>query len=111
MKSKGGVTVPVVTTGGNKHRSIISIRRLPSISSISIASDHKSDFKIKQNSPRNSVASSSVESFDEPKIQCQSVIVTLPVGIMPTVPPASVPPHFSGSIKSTMRAYSGVDAV
>jgi hypothetical protein len=54
------------------------------------------------------VASSSVESFDEPKMHVQS---TLPVGVMPTVPPACVPPHFPDKTKSTMRAYSGVDAV
>jgi hypothetical protein len=32
-------------------------------------------------------------------------------GIMPTVPPASVPPHFSDKAKSTSRASFGIGAV
>jgi hypothetical protein len=86
---------------GDKRRSSVSfIDQL----SISIAGDIEPEFKTEQYS--NSVASSSVESL-ELKMQAQS---TMPAGIvMPTAPPASVPPHFPD--KSTMRPYSGVDAV
>jgi hypothetical protein len=107
MKSKGGATVPVVTTGGNKHRSIISLTT-PSI--FIAAGDPKPDLKIEWNSASNTMASSSVESFDELWVQGQSAII-LPAGIMPTIPPVSVSPHFPDTIKSTMRAYSGVDVV
>jgi hypothetical protein len=108
MKSKGGISVIVVTTGGIKHRSIISLTGLSSISSVSIASDHKPNFKIKQNLP--SSTSSFAENFDEPRMQGQPTM-TMPAGIMPTIPPVSVSPHFPDTIKSTMRTYSGIDAV
>ena len=63
MKSKGGVTVSVVTTGG-KRDSTVSISDQLSIPSISIASDYKPDFKITEFSPSDTMASSSVDSFD-----------------------------------------------
>jgi hypothetical protein len=108
MKSRGGVTVPVVTTGGDERRLCISLTDQPSIPSISIASGLKPNFKFEQYSPLNTMASSSVESFDEPRMQVQS---TLQAWIMPAVPPASVPPQFHDTTKPIMRAYSGVDAV
>jgi hypothetical protein len=109
MKNKNGVAVVVVRTGGdNKRISSVSSVDLTSIPSVSIAGDVKPEFKIEQFSPSNSVASSSVESLDDPEIQRQSI---LPPGIMPAVPPASVLPHFPDKTKSTVRAYSGIDAV
>jgi hypothetical protein len=89
---------------GYKRRSSVSFNDQLSIQSISIASDIQvePEFKIEEYS--NSVASSSVGSI-ELKMQGQS---TMPAGIiMPTS--ISVPPHFPD--KSTMRPYSGVDAV
>lgn len=61
MKSKGGVTVSVVTTG-DKRDSTISISDQLSIPSISIASDYKPDLKITELS--GSMASSSVDSIE-----------------------------------------------
>ncbi|KAH9985329.1 pheromone A receptor-domain-containing protein [Russula vinacea] len=83
----GVIVSSVVRTTGDRRRSSISAGQ----SSISFAGDIKPVFKAKQYSPSNTVASSSVESFDEPKMQGQS---TLPAGIIPTVPPAFVPHHF-----------------
>jgi hypothetical protein len=60
---------------------------------------------MEQYSPSDTMASSSVESFDDLKMQGQP---TLPAGIMPTVPPSSFLPNFSDS---TTRAYSGPNAV
>ena len=105
---KSNVTATEVTTSGEKRRSSISFADRSSIEFISIASDIKPNFKVGQDSPSNSVASSSVESFDELKMQGPS---TLLAGIIPTVPPASVPPYFSDKTKSTLRAYSGIEAV
>jgi hypothetical protein len=63
----GGITVSVVTV---ERRSGVSFADQPSNPSISIASDVKPDFKMEQYSPSNTVASSSsVESFDELKMQ------------------------------------------
>jgi len=90
MKSKGGVKVSVVTGSGNKRDSFVSFSDQLSIPSISLASDLKPDLKIEQYSPSDSAASSSV--FESP--------------ILPTVPPVSVPPHFSDSTRTTIRAYS-----
>ncbi|KAF8468714.1 STE3-domain-containing protein [Russula ochroleuca] len=107
---KSGVTVTVVRTTRSKRSSSVSTDQ-PSTLSISsgIASDINPELKIEQYSPSNTVTSSSVESFDELRMQGQP---TMPAGvIMPTVPPASVPPHFPDRIESTMRAYSGVDTV
>ena len=60
MKSKGAVTVSVVT--GDKRDSTVSISDQLSIPSISIASDYKPDFKITELS--DSMAGSSVDSFE-----------------------------------------------
>jgi Pheromone A receptor len=108
VKSECGVTFLVVTTGGNKRISSVLFTDQPSIPSISIAGDLKPDFKTKQYLHSNSLESFSVESLDEPRMQGQS---TLPVVIMPTVPPPSVPPHLPDTTKSTMRAYTGIHAV
>jgi len=69
LKSKGGVTVSVVTTA-DKRDSTVSISQL-SIPSISMASDYKPDFKITEFSPSDSMASSSVDSL-ETESQSQS---------------------------------------
>jgi hypothetical protein len=94
----------MVRTTRDKRRSSISTDQ----TFISFAGDIKPDFKVEQYSPSKIVASSSVESFHEVKMQGQS---TLPAGIMPTVPPASVPPHLPDKTESTMRAYSGIYTV
>ncbi|KAF8465216.1 STE3-domain-containing protein [Russula ochroleuca] len=99
-----GVTFTMVRTTRDKRRSSISTDQ----TFISFAGDIKPDFKVEQYSPSKIVASSSVESFHEVKMQGQS---TLPAGIMPTVPPASVPPHLPDKTESTMRAYSGIYTV
>ncbi|KAF8468717.1 pheromone A receptor-domain-containing protein [Russula ochroleuca] len=104
---KSGVTVTVVRTTRDKRISSVFTDQ-SSTPSVSIASEITPDFKIEQYTPSNSVARSSVESFDTLEMQGQPA---LPAGVMPTVPPASVPPHFPGRIESTMRAYSGVDRV
>ena len=89
MKSKGGITVSVVTTG-DKRDSTVSISDQLSIPSISIASDYKPDFKITEFSPSDSMASSSLDSF-EMESQGQS---HGPEGTTVTVPPTSQPtPH------------------
>jgi hypothetical protein len=72
MKSKGGVTVPVFTVDGNKLRSVVSLTYRPSIPSTSIAIDNEPHFKSERNSPSNTVASFSVEGFDEPRTKGQS---------------------------------------
>jgi hypothetical protein len=110
VKSNGGITVAVVKRGGEKQDSSISIADQSSIPSISIANGHeKLEFGVEQFSPSNTVTSSSVESFHESKMQDQS---TMPaVVIMPTAPPATVPPHFPETTRSTLRAYSSYDAV
>jgi len=99
-----------VKTGGEKQDPSISLTNQSSILSVSIANGHdKTDFKVEQFSPSNTVTSSSVESFHESKTQDQS---TMPVMvIMPTAPPATVPPHFPETTRSTLRAYSSYDAV
>ena len=102
MKSKGGVTVSVVTASGDKRDSTLSFSDQLSIPSIALTSDLKADFKIEEYSPTDSMASSSVDRFEHetrgPSPQ--------PMVILPAVPPASVPPHLS-------RAYSSdaADAV
>jgi hypothetical protein len=110
VKSNGGITVAIVKRGGEKQDSSISIADQSSIPSISIANGHeKPDFGVEQFSPSNTVTSSSVESFHESKMQDQS---TMPaVVIMPTAPPATVPPHLPETTQSTLRAYSSYDAV
>jgi hypothetical protein len=108
VKCKGGITVSVVTKVGVEHRSSVPLANQPLVPSIFTASDIKPDLKIKRYSPLNipGLASSSVESFDKPRLQGQS---TLPMGVMLAVPPASIPPRLPDTIKSTMRAHSGVD--
>jgi hypothetical protein len=90
VNGNGGITATVVKTGEEKK---------------------KPYFKVEQPelSPSNTVTSFSVESFHEPKTQDQSTMPT--VVIMPTVPPATVPPHFPETTRSTSRAYSGYDVV
>jgi hypothetical protein len=92
----------------DKRRSSISTDQ-PSIPFISVASgcDNKPNLKVEGYSHSNTVApsESSVESFDVFKMQGQSALL---VGIMPTVPPSSVPPHSPDKTESTIRAYSGV---
>jgi pheromone a factor receptor len=95
----------VVTAGGDKLRSSPLLNDQPSIS---IASDLEHDLKMEHNLPSDTVASSSMESIDEPRMRGQ---LTLPAGIVLTVSPASVPPHFPDTTKSIMRAYSGVGVV
>jgi hypothetical protein len=64
MKSKGGINVSVVTASGDKRNSIDSFTDQLSIPSISLGSDLKSDFKIEEYSPTDSVASPSLDSFE-----------------------------------------------
>lgn len=93
MKSKGGITVSVVTTGDpiDRRRSSVSFADQPStIPSISLTTDFKSDLKVEEFSPSDSMSSVSVESFIEPAMQDQ--LPALPAGIQPTFPPASFPP-------------------
>jgi hypothetical protein len=107
VKSNGGITVTVVKTGGEKQDSGTD---QSSILSISIANGHKkSDSGVEQFSPSNTVTSSSVESLHESKAQDQPTMSA--VIIMPTAPPATVPPHLPETTRSTLRAYSSYDAV
>jgi hypothetical protein len=110
VKSNGGITVAVVKRGGEKQESRISLTDQSSIPSISVANGHKQpDFKVEQFSPSNTMTSPSVESFHEPETQDQP---TMPVVvIVPTAPPATVPPHFPETTRSTLRACSSYDAV
>jgi hypothetical protein len=81
VKSKGGITVSVVTTGdpADKRRSSVSFAdRLSTVPSISLATDFKDDLKIEEYSPSNTMASASVESFIDPAIQDQ--LPALPAG-------------------------------
>jgi hypothetical protein len=110
VKSKGGVTVSVVTTGphGDKPNSSVPLALSNRKNSNLIASDLKPDFRVAQYSRSDSVESSSGESFDDPKMSGQSA---LPAGVLPAVPPASVPPHLPDKINSTLREYSFLEAV
>jgi hypothetical protein len=102
MKKAGDVSVSVVTTSGNKRDSISSFADRLSIPSISLASDFKPDIKIEEYSPTDSMASSSMDSFElGPQGVSHQAVVTLPV-----LPPASVPPHHAESAELTVRAYS-----
>jgi len=101
-----------VKTGGEKQDPSLSLTYQSSIPSISIADGHdKTDFKVEQFSPSNTMTSSSgsVESFHESKAQDQSAMPA--VVVMPAAPPATVPPHFPETIRSTLRAYSSYNAV
>jgi hypothetical protein len=108
MRNKGDISVPVVKTTGDKSRSGVSFNDQLSIQTMSIAGDVEPDLKIEEYSPSKAMSSSSAESL-ELGPQGQS---TMPAEIiMPTVPPASVPPHSPYTIQSTMRPCSGIDAV
>ena len=110
-RRNGGINLPLAITRGERHSiSSVSLTDKLSIQSTFVPSDSKLDFKIEleQNSPLNSVTSPSVESFDESGMQGRP---SLPAWIMPTVPPASVPPHLPYKTKSAARACSGIDAV
>jgi pheromone A receptor len=113
VKNNGSVIVSGVKTSGVKQTSSVSRTEKSSISSISesvpSAGGLKNpDFKIEQYSPSNTVTSSSVESLHEFNTRDQS---TLLVEGMPTLPPATVPPHLPETTQSTLRPYSGFDAV
>jgi hypothetical protein len=108
VKRKTGAVVTVVKTGGGYRRSSVSLTDEPSVRSISVTGDTEIAFKVERYPSSNTEISPSVESFEESKMQDQS---TLPAVIMPLVPPASVPPHFSDKTKSTTRANSGAHAV
>jgi pheromone a factor receptor len=112
VRSNDGITVTVVKTGGEKQDSSISLTDRSSVLSISIANNNKNpDFKVGQHSLSNTVTSSSVESFHESKTQDLSTLPAVPVVIIPTAPPATVPPHFPETTRSTLRAYSSYDVV
>ena len=101
--SSGGMDFSGVTTSVES-RSSVSLVDEPSILFDFVAKPGvKFDFE--QDSSSNS-ASSFVESLDESRMQGRPT-----VGIVPTVPPASVPPHFSDETKSTSRAFFGMGAV
>jgi hypothetical protein len=106
-RSKVGVNASLVTTRGEKHKSSLSLSGQSSIQSTFIASGLKPDLKTGQDSPPNTVTSSSVECFDESRMEDQS---TLPAAITSTTP-ASVPPQFPDKTEPTICAYSGIDAV
>ena len=107
-RSMVGVNASVVTTRGEKHKSSLSLTGQSSIQSTFIASGLKPGLKTEQDSPPNTMTSSSVESFDESRMEGQS---TMSAAIMSTTPPASVPSHFPDKTEPTIRAYSGIDAV
>jgi pheromone a factor receptor len=102
VKSKGGITVSVITSGdsADRRRSSISFDDQPStIPSISLTTDFKTDLKVEEYSPSDSMTSVSVESFIEPAMM-QDQLPDLPAGIQPTFPPASFPPlraHYAGA--------------
>jgi len=98
MSNKGGLKISV-TTSGDRRDSMLSFSDQLSIPSISLAGDLKSDLKIEELSPSDSTASS---SMFEPGTRGPS---PEPV-ILPSIPPASVPPHFPDSTKATIRGYS-----
>jgi len=104
VKSKGGINISVVTTDDpmDRRRSSVSFDDQPStIPSISFTTDFKTDLKVEEFSPSDSMTSVSVESFIEPTMM-QDQLSDLPAGIQPRFPPASFPP---------LRAYSGAEAV
>ena len=105
----GGVAVCVAKTAEEKQDSSVSPTDQSSILSISNSSGlERPDFEVEQNSPSNTVTPSSVERIDESETQDLSA---LPAVTMPTVPSATLPPHFPETTRSTLRAYSSFDAV
>jgi len=111
-RRNGGGNVSLATTRRERHKSSISLTNELSIHSIVVPSDLKlkpdSEIGLEQDLPLNSVTSPSVESPDESGMQSRS---SLPAGIMPTVPPASVPPHLPYKRESAARACSVIDVV
>lgn len=102
MKNAGEVSVSVVTTSGNKRDSILSFSDQLSIPSISIGDGLKHDIKVEEYSPTDSMASSSKDSLEFGSQGASH----LPVVTLPTLPPASVPPHHADPTELTIRAYS-----
>lgn len=103
MKNKGEVSVSVVTSSGDKRDSFASFADRLSVPSISLADDYKPDKKIEEFSPTDTMASSSTYSLEHGR---QGVSVHTVV-TLPTLPPASVPPHHPDSAEVTVGAYSG----
>jgi hypothetical protein len=108
MTNKADISVSVVTSSGNKRDSIDSFSDQLSIPSLSIGgggdlkTDLKTDIKIEEYSPSDSMASSSIEILElGPQDASHQPVVTLPA-----IPPASVPPHHVDSTELTVRAYS-----
>jgi len=107
--SNGGVVVCVAKTAEEEQDSSVSPTDQSSILSISNSSGlERPDFEVEQNSSSNTVTRSSVESIDESETQDLSALAAV---TMPTVPPATLPPHFPETTRSTLRAYSSFDAV
>lgn len=101
MKNKGEFDISV-TTSRNKRDSKLSFTDQLSIPSISLPTDLRSDIKIEEFSPSNTMASSSSDSLElGPRGASHLEVVTLPA-----LPAASVPPHHADSIEPTVRAYS-----
>jgi len=100
MKNKGDVSISVVATSRNKRDSMLSFTDQLSIPSISIPNDLKSDIKIEEFSPSETmVSSTSTDSLDHGASH-------LTVVALPALPPSSVPPHHADSAEPTVRTYS-----
>lgn len=106
MTNKGDISVSVVTTSGNKRDSIDSFSDQLSIPSLTLGSDLKTDIrtdiKIEEYSPSDSMASSSIETLEIGQQDASHQ----PAVTLPAIPPASVPPHHADSTEPTVRAYS-----
>ena len=105
--SNGGAVACVVKTAEEKRDSRVSFTDQSSISGL-----ERPDFKVEQYSPSNAVTSSSVEGIDESETQDRSAH---PAVTMPTVPPATHPPHFHETTPSEstneLVAWEGRDSV
>ena len=118
VKRNGGVTDPImVQTGRDRDNSSVSLTLTdrPSVPSISMESIPNSDSTAVQDSHSDTVSFYTAKSFDgsEPggmHDECQSAPQA---GILSTVRPASVPPHFPGASEPTMpvHASSGIETV
>jgi len=112
VKSKGGVTVSIVATGphGDKPNPSVSPTLTSQKNSILITSDFidKLDLRVAQYSRYDTVESSFGESFDDTKMHDQSALLA---GILPAVPPASIPPHLPDKMNTTLREYSFFEAL
>ncbi|KAI9462940.1 pheromone A receptor-domain-containing protein [Russula earlei] len=102
VKSKGGITVSVITATGERRDSTVSFTDQLSIPSISLASDLKPDFNIEQYSLSDSMVSSSMDSF-EPMASGQSPELE---ATTPAVDPRSDQPHPPDTTKSILHVYS-----